>query len=177
LADELTGNTLFSSSAYADGTQGIVTQDFCLNTGCYLFILNDTYGDGLSGCSATNGANGSYQIVWNDLVAAELLDADANFGTQNIQSFCLPVLGLNELMKNDQIVIYPNPADDRIQLKLLGNNNLMNAQITSLSGQLVNSIQLSGQAAELNVSTLSSGYYLVKVTTSNGEITRPITIK
>ena len=177
LADELTGNTLFSSSAYTDGSQGIVTQDFCLNTGCYLFILNDTYGDGLSGCSATNGANGSYQIVWNNLVAAELLDADANFGTQNIQSFCLPVLGLNELMKNDQIVIYPNPADDRIQLKLLGNNNLMNAQITSLSGQLVNSIQLSGQVAELNVSTLSSGCYLVKVTTSNGEITRPITIK
>ena len=74
-------------------------------------------------------------------------------------------------------MIYPNPADDRIQLKLLGNNNLINAQITSLSGQLVNSIQLSGHEAELNVSTLSSGYYLVKVTTSNGEITRPITIK
>jgi hypothetical protein len=177
LADELTGNTLFSSSGYTDGNQGIVSEDFCLNTGCYVFTLNDVFGDGLSGCSTTNGANGSYQIVWNNLVAAELLDADANFGTQNIQSFCLPVLGLNELMKNDQIVIYPNPADDRIQLRLLGNNNLMNAQITSLSGQLVNSIQLSGQMAELNVSTLSSGYYLVKVTTSNGEITRPITIK
>ena len=110
-------------------------------------------------------------------MAAELLDADANFGSQNIQSFCLPVLGINELMKNDQIVIYPNPADDRIQLKLLGNNNLMNAQITSLSGQLVNSIQLSGQVAEWDVSTLSSGYYLEKVTTSNGEKTRPTTIK
>ena len=177
LADDATGATLFTGNGYPDGTPGIVTQEFCLNEGCYAFTLNDAYGDGMSGCSATNGGNGNYQITWNGTVMAELLDADANFGVQYQQIFCISLNGLNELLYQ-YISVYPNPADEVVIISSKGGHEITQVVLTDLSGKsCLKKNSLDASNLELTISDLASGYYMLSIQTSKGTLVKELVVR
>ncbi len=67
-----TNNIVASSSPYADGLTSF-NQFFCLTPGTYTFVMNDSYGDGLSFPSS-----GSFTISLDGVVLAT---ASGNFGS------------------------------------------------------------------------------------------------
>ncbi len=65
-------------------------------------------------------------------------------------------------INSDEIIIYPNPASDKIQF--LSSVSLDNAtiEIYSISGKIVNNISANNNN-EINISNLSKGIYIIKI--------------
>ena len=174
---DASNTVLYAESGYSDGTQGIITRDFCLPYGCYSFKLMDSYGDGLTNCSAGNGGNGSYNITYNSEVVAELLEANANFGFTNTKNFCITdVTGLGEINLSNAIAIYPNPANETITVFA---NNLVvtKIEVLNIAGQVISTVTETASTTKLNVSQIASGVYLVKTYTTEGTATKQLIIK
>lgn len=73
-------------------------------------------------------------------------------------------VGVNEL-KADELTVYPNPVSDGFRLNTFEKN--VQISIYNLSGSLLLTKQISDNEY-INVSTLSQGIYMVKVTTEKG---------
>lgn len=67
------------------------SSNVCLSAGCYVFTINDTYGDGMYGSQWQScSVDGSYSISdANGNVVASTIAANANFGNQEINNFCI----------------------------------------------------------------------------------------
>lgn len=84
------GNTLISGGPYSDDSNGeSISESFCLSDGCYDFIINDSYGDGLYGSQwGSCSIDGNYTIV-DDQNSVLVQMANPDFGSQAIHNFCL----------------------------------------------------------------------------------------
>jgi hypothetical protein len=78
------GDLLFSGGSYGSYSYGdTVNYEFCVYSGCYLFSIFDSYGDGI--CCAYG--QGSYQLT-NDLTG-EVLASGGEFDFVDTTSFCI----------------------------------------------------------------------------------------
>ena len=86
-----TGITMASGGPYADVTGGETNvENVCLASGCYVFIINDSYGDGLYGSQWTCTVDGDYFM--EDETGANLFQMTApnsDFGNQTSHNFCI----------------------------------------------------------------------------------------
>jgi len=172
-----TNTVLYSESGYSDDTQGFIARNFCLPYGCYSFKIMDSYGDGLTNCSTGNGGNGSYNITYSSVIVAELLEADANFGTSNIKNFCInDVSGLDEVNFARSISIYPNPANESVTVFANG-VDITKIELMNIAGQVINAVNGTSSTTKLNVSVLAAGVYLVKIYTAEGSATKQLIVK
>ena len=78
-------------------------------------------------------------------------------------------VGLNKLNASESILVYPNPADDIVNVSLLDlPNGPVNMSIIDLKGSIVleNNINIisKNQVESINLNSLSSGVYILKVT-------------
>jgi len=83
-------NVVYSGGPYAVIQNGEdVLLDMCLTVGCYDFIINDTYGDGLAGDGVSGCiGDGTYSILdAGSNVLASIINVD--FGNQEINNFCV----------------------------------------------------------------------------------------
>ncbi|MDX1462787.1 MAG: T9SS type A sorting domain-containing protein, partial [Marinirhabdus sp.] len=63
-------------------------------------------------------------------------------------------------------VVYPNPATDLVFVQ--SEVEISEIQLISITGQLVKSIQPNGTQAEINIEALSTGVYVVQLTSKEG---------
>lgn len=73
--------------------------------------------------------------------------------------------------KNNDIFIYPNPADDTLNFSLASSIQLSDASIFDVTGKKVGSLS-DKNATSLDVSNLQSGVYFVKFTADNNIVTK-----
>jgi hypothetical protein len=67
---------------------------------------------------------------------------------------------------NDNVFrVYPNPASDRVTLELLDDQEITRVEIYDIQGN--RAISQTGNMKEIDVSALSTGMYILKVTTKN----------
>jgi len=80
-------SVIMSKSSFEDQT--VIDDLSCLNEGCYQFIINDSYGDGMFGSQYSScEIDGNYSLIDNQgniLVAME----QADFGFQAVHNFCI----------------------------------------------------------------------------------------
>ena len=78
----------------------------------------------------------------------------------------------------EPIHIYPNPAEDRIQISS-GEGQIISVSIINIQGQKVAEQVFNGQTSNLSfdISSLENGVYLVEIMTQNGHITQHKIIK
>ena len=91
--EDSNGNIFASGGPYADVTGGeYITQNVCLALGCYDFIINDTYGDGMYGSQWNScTVDGDYAIVdlSTGIILASTIAANSDYGNQEINNFCV----------------------------------------------------------------------------------------
>ncbi len=166
------GNVIYSSEGYQDDAFGLYEYLFCLSYGCYTFSVYDQYGDGMSGCSAGEGGNGSYVLSDNatGFVFSELTENDANFGSFYSDSFCVnSTTSLNEFALENIISLFPNPGNEKLTIKS-ASFELHQITVYSYTGQEVFKGDLSGNTATLNTADWPASVYLVKIKTEKGEL-------
>lgn len=88
-----------------------------------------------------------------------------------INTYSTNVSHLNTIKANaTSILAYPNPANNQLNLVLPNTfSGKPVIEIVNMQGQLMNDITLDEENLALNISTLTSGIYVVKVTDTNGK--------
>ena len=77
-------------------------------------------------------------------------------------------VGVQNLISSDQFSVYPNPANDLMQVN--SESALSQLKIYDLSGKMVKQIILSGELyKEINISSLKNGAYLIEAQTLAGD--------
>jgi uncharacterized repeat protein (TIGR01451 family) len=72
-------------------------------------------------------------------------------------------LSVDNQQKNTDITLYPNPVGEFLNIK---GENLLRYEITDISGRIIQTGLLQGSV--INTSSLSSGIYQIKITTTQG---------
>jgi hypothetical protein len=77
----------------------------------------------------------------------------------------------------DKLIIYPNPVQDALNIHFNGRNIIKGYKMYDAMGAVVAGIeQLNQQAVTINTSQLSAGVYIMQVVTTEGTITKKITV-
>ncbi len=155
-------NAIYFGSGYSDDSPGLVSIPWCLNEGCYKFVIMDSYGDGMEGgffCPQ----DGSVAIVFEGITLTEIPTAQANFGTQRELTFCLGENSISSLNSN-RSKIYPNPTQTDLKIELL-NADLTTIKLRDLAGRIIQTWETAQNLVELSLPKLSAGNYFVEITT------------
>lgn len=135
------------------GDQPLYLKDVLADNG----IIVDTP-DGLLGTAISISPNGKYIAGW------------VNGAPQYAEGWMVYlddlILGTNKVSENT-VSFYPNPVENILHLN--SKEAIDSVNIYTITGQLVSNITFDKNRNEVNLSALSSGVYLVKVT-SNGSV-------
>ncbi|MCX6282346.1 MAG: T9SS type A sorting domain-containing protein [Bacteroidetes bacterium] len=109
--------------------------------------------------------------IFNDTVANTFLCESPGSDTITVQ---FPHVGIVEI-GNGQIMVYPNPANDNVNVK---SDYVINSiEVMNYVGQTVyRNANVDGKNTHFNVSNLNAGIYFVKVTTEQGVRSVKITV-
>jgi PKD repeat protein len=84
-------NQIYTGGPYTDGTGGTtISEQWCLNVGCYTFTIEDSYGDGMHGSQYPSCTfDGTYSISQGATVLAEIIAVDSDYGDIEVNPFCV----------------------------------------------------------------------------------------
>jgi len=171
----------------ADNSTKIVDV-FLPSTGCYTFTATDAYGDGFYDMQWGAAANGH-------IIATTVNDAGATFstlwnydGTYDFAEAAAPsnvntVVGIEEVNLSAGVSVYPNPANDFINVAYgLTNNSVVTVDVINVLGERVMTEYVGSQAAgnytsRIDVSNLSAGVYMLNVTINGTVNTVRVSVK
>ncbi len=167
------GAIVFSGGPYTQAGATINEQLVFENSGCYLFKIFDTGGDGLlaPGFFALYYGSGTQVIV------------GSQFGSMQQGQFHVDgYVGNAENLSLQKVEIYPNPCQDRAVIVfdtfVLGEINI---EIVNTTGQVVktfvvNNLDVADKTSVLTLDGLNKGIYLIRIKTENSQITGKISV-
>jgi len=83
------------------------------------------------------------------------------FSTINKMLFATPTI-LNDIKIEDKMMLYPNPASDKLYLKNVNDENL-NISIFSISGLQLLKITALKSSEPIDISSLPKGFFVLKI--------------
>jgi hypothetical protein len=95
-------------------------------------------------------------------------------GCSSVKSINATYIGVEEVLST--LVMYPNPAIDKLFVEVPSEWANGHLQLFSSSGQLIQSHRMTGNKMELDVAQLANGVYCLKLSAGNGEITKFFTV-
>jgi hypothetical protein len=121
--------------------------------------INKTY-QAMSGVDLADGDRISVRMTSNAICAqpAEVYD-----------SVQMELVGVKKL-QNDRFVVYPNPTEGRFVISFLKDTDDVYLEITNTAGQVMYTQQIATgtKRAEINISALPAGTYMIKLTDESG---------
>ncbi|WP_298516933.1 T9SS type A sorting domain-containing protein [uncultured Kordia sp.] len=112
-----------------------------------------------------------------DIIPAQAgiyFDFNAPVITNNFLTEFIEPLSVNELLET-QIKIYPNPVTDILYIKL-DQSEVMNLQLVDIHGKQTLNKSTEGEQIELNISSLKSGIYFLKLNSDTTQFTKKIIV-
>ena len=83
----MNNNIVVASQNTGYYSDSFISESICLSTGCYVFTITDSYGDGLGGSQWSScDIDGNYQISVNSEI---LINGEGDFGFSNNNEFCI----------------------------------------------------------------------------------------
>jgi hypothetical protein len=103
-----------------------------------------------------------------DSLSVTLIDLSVEVGnfTCTSISLCDPSSGITDLNEVDNLVVYPNPAFDKIFINTVERQDLK-LQIFNVVGECVMQGELNNIANEIDMSSIKSGIYLIRLISAN----------
>ncbi len=165
------GAILFSRNNFT-ATNTLHVDTIYLSNGCYSITAYDTYGDGVC---CYNGS-GLFRILKGS--TATLIGSSGDYGDFFNVNFGIDFqVGVDEVISSD-LFIYPNPTSGQIRINTGISDSKFTAKIFDLAGQLVLSREgaVSGYLAQLDLSELSNGLYIIQIEMNGTLINKRVSI-
>ena len=152
--------------AHASPNGGIVT-DTNTFTMHYSFIIYDD----------SPNHPGTSPLYYDFAVRADC--GDSTWGPwSNVLTVGTAYVGVEEMLKNS-ITVFPNPATSFVDVRVDGDVNVTGLEVYDVYGKVIRHVGVcdTPQQTRINVSDLSPGMYLVRISTNHGPITKPFVKK
>jgi hypothetical protein len=168
---DLTTNTVISTSptyanASANGAFPQAAVNVTLTNGhCYMFEILDAYGDGMC-CSY---GNGSYSVT----SGGTAIFTGGTFTSSEVKAFTIGTVGINSNNLQQSILVYPNPAQDVLNVEYAGEASL---SIYNALGQEVYSVSRASDYQNIDISFLPQGTYVLRAIRDNEVYTTSVYI-
>jgi len=78
--------------------------------------------------------------------------------------------GINKVNKNTDVMLYPNPAANEVNLVFDPNAEIRSAAVYNLIGKQVSAYRITGNSAKLDLGNVPSGIYFVRLMDAQGNI-------
>ena len=114
--------------------------------------------------TATEGGDFTYTVTISD--GQESASASVSF-------FVIDNMGIGEMDK-DLVSLYPNPANTTVYIKGIENTEELQVSVINLQGQIVSR---TTNTTEINVSTIESGIYFVKIECEGQQFLKKLVVK
>lgn len=86
-----------------------------------------------------------------------------------------PGVGVNNVLANTDVKVYPNPAKENVLIETnKGNNNVIT--ILDLSGKTIETVNTNKTISVINTSSLNTGIYFIQITNEFGSITQKLVV-
>ncbi len=173
---DASGMVLFQRSGMTNST--VYRDTFLLGQGCYSFNVIDTDDDGMS-FFANNDGNGSIQL--RNTVGGVIKTLEPDFGGGLVEQFSIATpVGIEEQKIENSLTIYPNPADDFIQVEFTGIDQAETWEIIDAKGRLVSNGFFTSsegmQTQRIDTDQLQSGIYFMRILNSKEQVSRRFAI-
>jgi len=172
------GSTVIASGGtYGSQPDGsTVIENVTLDDGCYDFVINDTYGDGIC-CSY---GSGSYELTAGSTVLA----SGGSFGSSETTNFCVgggttsftTTSALNTTSEGARpggFRVYPNPAEDKLNI-FTDKMGAVSYSIINAGSKVWKTGSLSSNQGSIDVSDLKAGFYFIKATDGENTVIKKI---
>ena len=83
---------------------------------------------------------------------------------------------MDEFSLANSVSVYPNPANESITV-LTDGLNMTKVELMNIAGQIISSTEVNSTLVKVDVSTVSSGVYFVKVFSAEGTAVKQLIIK
>ena len=113
--------------------------------------------------------NGDYYS--NTIKLLSMIVISGNYWTPE----CSAILSVNDInTKNENILIYPNPAENNISINILLENKNVNYKITDINGKILKDGNLSQNHNIIDITSFEVGIYFISISTNESTFTRKI---
>lgn len=117
-----------------------------------------------------NSGTGGTPLVTNTVAASMIMD---NLTVKASSTDTL--LGVEQVGTVSQFSVYPNPTTGIVNISNDSNVILQSVNVTDLNGRTVKSLKLDGSSeAQINISDLSAGVYMMNITSEQGSVIKKI---
>jgi hypothetical protein len=173
------GNILFERNVLANSTQ--YKDTFDLAPGCYSLILEDSDNDGIGfwySSQVEGETTGSFKVRKVGGSYMEIFPPD--FGSYHRYNFSVGfALGLEEQKLDHEIAIFPNPTNGIAMIEVSGFvGNEAQLMIFDMMGRPVHETSMNATGtfaeAQVDLSYLPSGNYIVKIVTKEQVYTKEL---
>ena len=144
---------------------------FCLNEGCYDFVITDNAGDGLI------GRDGQWQGYFHIYLQGQCIGSKIQFGYRDSIRFCidstLSVQSYPKPATTEALTLFPNPCQEQLKIRLAPLQEAAHRYVLfSVDGRRLLEGTFTGSETTLPVGTLAQGIYLIQVQGKRTNITR-----
>lgn len=156
-------NVVHLGGPYLDDQDGtIVSEEFCLDQGCYTVTIFDDYGDGM--CCEYGEGNWTLYDGQGDVIYTS--ETEGEFGDSESDNFCTQETSV-ETFEYTSFNIHPNPAHSALNIALPVSNGMIS--ISDASGRIIESRRITDSYfTTIDVSSFSEGMYFVQFTDKKG---------
>lgn len=147
------GQVIYSGGPYADDADGTeVIVDLCLEAGCYILKVYDSYGDGM----CCDWGDGSWTVLDND---GDVVATGGAFNDLDQEQFCTSAAGVAPLSAN-AVALMPNPAQDQVGLTSEVTGRVV---VRDVQGREVYVARIQRGLNQWSVADWEAGVYVVEV--------------
>ncbi len=153
------GNVVYSGGPYEDDLEGtVVTIPLCLEPGCYILQVDDSYGDGM----CCDYGDGSFTVFDPQ---GDVVYTGGEFNDSDLEQFCTSAMSVEE-GQPVALRIWPNPASSSVQLDGLPQDATIQA-FDALGRAISAPVNASSSLQTLDVSAFPRGWVVFRVTSAD----------
>lgn len=158
------GNVVYSGGPYQDGLDGtVITVPMCLEAGCYILQVDDSYGDGM----CCDFGEGSFTVFDPQ---GDVIYTGGEFNDSDLEQFCTQEMAVGETAFKP-MDIRPNPATATLTLDRIPEGATLTA--FDLLGRPLATLRLPATpSAVLDVAHWPRGWVVLQVQSDQGTYTR-----
>ncbi len=102
----------------------------------------------------------SAQVIVPDLLAS-------NGVVHVIDEVLLPIINVSEVANNVSVALYPNPAENFLNVNISGSADVVQFEIVDMTGKRIEEGALMSNNNIIDIQNLSSGFYTIRVLNNN----------